>query len=513
MRILLITTLLISASLYSVRAQITGNLPPSEIESISQNSISNMASIGDTIYIGPRLQRNINFEANSAWTVAEGIDSVSSGEGSVYSFSLSSDTVFAGIGKTIKIRGDNAPAGYGFYLSTSGGDDNTWQWIGFPLDAQDDSVYQYGAETYYKLPVVVGGESPPYDVAHSGETLFAAAWASGIMRSTDLGQTWKRLISPPSYVDTLTPERSYNYRFDPRNDNNLLGFAVHIDSDGWVWHGSAGGVNISPNALSAPSDSIIWFHRRAGQGQAGTQLLGNWVTFIDEDDNGTIWMTNWIAAAGEQFGIVSTNNKGRTFKRYLAGEKIYQISVEDDRIIATGDNGLFISEDGGESWNQITSISNSFGLIKPSATYYGNAIVDDRIWVSTSDGMATTTDLESWEIIRVNLNSESGNQFQDDPPNVETYAYPNPFSPSRHEYQRIRVEAQNNGQKNVTIRLYDFSMNLIRELDSKTIDTGSAFEAVWDGKDADGKMVHNGPVFYSVEIGGKRVNGKIMVLD
>jgi hypothetical protein len=56
-------------------------------------------------------------------------------------------------------------------------------------------------------------------------------------------------------------------------------------------------------------------------------------------------------------------------------------------------------------------------------------------------------------------------------------------------------------------------MNLIRELDSRSIDTESAFEAIWDGKDGDGKLVHNGAVFYSVEIGGKRVNGKIMVLD
>jgi hypothetical protein len=513
MRILFSALILVLGSNLSLKAQITGNLPASEIESISQNSISNMASIGDTIYIGPKLQRNINFEANPEWFVASGLDSLITGGGSVYSFSLSPDTVLAGVGRTIKIRGDNAPAGYGFYLSTSGGDDDSWQWIDFPLDDRDDSLYTYGSKTYNKLPVVVAGESPPYDVAHRGNTLFAAAWASGVMRSTDFGQTWKRIISPPAFVDTLTPERTYNYSFDPRNDNNLLGFSVHIDSDGWVWHGSAGGVNISPNALTAPPDSIIWYHRRVGQGQPGDQLLGNWVTFIDEDETGRIWMTNWIAAAGEQFGIVSTDNKGRTFNRYLAGEKIYQVSVDGEHVVATGDNGLFISKNGGQSWNQITSIQNDFGFIKPSATYYGNALINDRIWVSTSDGIATTTDLNTWEIIRVNLNSEQGNQFQDDPPNVETYAYPNPFSPSRHEYQRIRVEAQNNGNQNVTIRLYDFSMNLIRELDSRSIDTESAFEAIWDGKDGDGKLVHNGAVFYSVEIGGKRVNGKIMVLD
>ena len=50
----------------------------------------------------------------------------------------------------------------------------------------------------------------------------------------------------------------YEELYTAVSDDNLKGFAVHIDRKNRVWYGSAGGINVSDNALYAPIDSIRW---------------------------------------------------------------------------------------------------------------------------------------------------------------------------------------------------------------------------------------------------------------
>ncbi len=62
------------------------------------------------------------------------------------------------------------------------------------------------------------------------------------------------------------------------------------------------------------------------------------------------------------------------------------------------------------------------------------------------------------------------------------------------------------------IRLYDFGMNLIRELASENFSEGT-YEAVWDGRDQQGNQVANGPVFYQIDMASGSIRGKILVVD
>ncbi|MDX1619002.1 MAG: FlgD immunoglobulin-like domain containing protein, partial [Balneolaceae bacterium] len=64
----------------------------------------------------------------------------------------------------------------------------------------------------------------------------------------------------------------------------------------------------------------------------------------------------------------------------------------------------------------------------------------------------------------------------------------------------------------VRIRLFDFGMNLIRELENNTFSPGT-YEAMWDGRNGDGSRVANGPVFYQIDAPGGTIRGKILVLD
>jgi hypothetical protein len=347
-----------------LHAQVVGPVP-SPFESIEQNSVSNMEAFGDTLWIGPGLNRNIG--NSPKWFLPEGADSVVAGRGRVYSLALASDTVFSGLGFNFQQAEGSVQTGVGYQISTDGGD--SWSFLPLPLDTETDSTFIYGGNRYRQLPIIVAQQSPPFKTDFQGQTVFSANWASGIMRSRDFGQQWERMILPPQSADSLVPEESYTFtspngseRYDPRGDQNLLGFSVLIDSDGNVWAGTAGGINISSNALTAPRDSVRWRHIQA----EGSDLLGNWIISIAEQSStGDIWMTNWASgiSAGELYGIVRTSDNGETFDQYLPGQQINDIGFMGNHVFAAGETGLFVSPDNGQNLQRIEQIQSPHSFI------------------------------------------------------------------------------------------------------------------------------------------------------
>lgn len=497
--------------------------------SIRQNSVSTMAAYGDTLWISPALNRNIANEPD--WFTPPNADSVNNGVGRVFSLSLSQDTVVAGLGFSSETINGSIPSGYGFYISIDGG--STWDFNSFPTDPEPsgdcdtdsnsydsdcDIAFNYGGETYYRVRNTVREQSPPYSIDHQGDVILAATWASGLLRSSDLGESWERIILPPFNSEELVPDNIYQWnstvygqdvnRYDPRFDNNLLGFGLLIDSQDRVWFGSAGGVNISDNALTAPTDSIRWRHIRFNNGSDG--LLGNWVIRIREDTStGRIWLTNWVADSQETQGLVYTDDGGDTFRQTLIGERINDIGFKDGYVFAAGDNGLFFSNDGGDTWIRSPQIMSPNAFIKSSAQFYSVASTTDRVWIGTEDGLASTNDLgQNWEITRVNFPLQGGNIYQPDAKSVTSYAYPNPFSPRIHEVVRIKFEITET--QNTKIRIFDRSMNLVKEIKGTQMSSGT-YEAIWDGKDTQGRSVPTGPYIYVIESGNRQISGKILL--
>ena len=526
---LLLTIISLSENVYS---QDSGPVPDRFL-SISQNSTTTIEAANQSIWTGPGL--NAYFELSGEFYVPTNADSVFSGRGRVFSMEVENDRLLAGLGYTSTRGGDPVQAAQGYYFSDNAG--QSWRFIDFPLDSAlpeecdassvgvpCDIEFTYGSETYIKTRVTVPEFSPPFEVDFSVDTILSVNWASGLLRSTDLGETWERLILPPSTVNELNPDSTYRWRsltpqnesvnrYDPRYDNNLLGFGLLIDSNENVWVGTAGGINISENALTATPDQIGW-KRVSFNPDSDSGLFADWIISIREQP-GTdrIWMTNWRTDPQnrDQFGIVYTDDLGETFHRFLEGIRVNDIGFFNGVIFAAADNGIYTSDNDGITWNKTEQIRSPNTSIRRGARYFALSATDSNLWVGTGDGIASTNDGgDTWRIIRVDMPLTGGNIYQPDAPDVETYAYPNPFSPTQHSEVRIKFDTADSGS--ATIRIFDFAMNQVKSIDIPLPGSGS-FEAVWNGTDQSGRFVANGTYIYVIDKPNGRTDGKILLLD
>lgn len=501
---------------------------------IRQNSNSTLEATDQAVWIGPGL--NAFGELTGEIYVPTHADSVFNGRGRVFSLEVQQTRILAGLGFTSNRGGSSVNAAQGYYQSDDSG--NFWNFISFPLDEKaDDSCdassigppcdieFQYGEQTYIRTRITVPEQSPPFEVDFHNQTLFSANWASGVLRSQDNGQTWERIIMPPTNVSNLNPGESYGWvsvtqndevinRYDPRFDNNLLGFGLLIDEQQRVWVGTAAGINISENALTAPVGQIEWKHISWSPETSGG-LLSNWIiTIRQQPKTERIWMTNWITDSEnrDQYGVVYTDDEGDSFHQFLEGVRANDIGFFGGNIYVAADNGFYISRNDGETWERIPQISSPNTFIKPDARYFALASTEENLWVGTSDGIASTSDGgESWRIFRVDVPLLGGNQYQPDAPNVNTYAYPNPFSPTQHSLIRIKYEMKEPGP--ATIRIFDFGMNPVRTIRVPTVSSSGAYETTWNGLTETGRIASNGTYFYSIETSNGFTNGKILLLD
>lgn len=505
------------------------------ISTLRQNSNSTLEATENKVWIGPGL--NAFDELTGEISVPESADTVFAGQGRVFSLSVKNGRVLAGIGFTSTAGGTSVNAARGYYQSFDNGE--SWHFLPFLLDEKPENTvcdaasvgppcdieFQYGDETYIRTRITVPEQSPPFEVDFHQSALLAVHWASGLLRSKDNGATWERIFLPPSNVSEFKPEKSYQWfsqtpdgeivnRYDPRFDNNLLGFGLLIDDQQRVWVGTAAGINLSNNALSAPVDKIEW-KKMSFDPDKADGLLSNWIVAIrQQPGTDRIWMTNWITDPEnrDDYGVVYTDDHGETFHRFLKGVRANDIGFFKDEVYVAAEGGLYISQDDGESWEGISPIKNPNTFIKPDARYFAVTSTDENLWIGTSDGIASSSDGgESWKIYRVDVPLSGGNRYQPDAPNVETYAYPNPFSPVQHSVIRIKYRIGRPGP--ATIRIFDFGMNPVHTIKVPPVSTPGSYETVWDGVTESGRIVSNGTYFYSIETPDGSAEGKILLLD
>jgi hypothetical protein len=143
-----------------------------------------------------------------------------------------------------------------------------------------------------------------------------------------------------------------------------------------------------------------------------------------------------------------------------------------------------------------------------STEFTSVAVIDGEIWAGNVDGLVKTQDDgETWDVIRTAVHiGEPGSET--------AYAYPSPFSPILESGQVVRIHHRPKESGPVTIKIYDFAMNLVITLvDGEQRIGGGEYDEPWDGKNEKGDFVANGVYFFRVKAsGGQTEWGKLVIL-
>ncbi len=499
-------------------AQAGSALPPS-------NSVSHIVVVGDSaVIIGTGNGLAKSTTGGRGW-ISYGTDPAFSNNG-IFSVAASGDTIWTSTGYDTQTPDGSVQTGSGYALTTNGG--ATWQHRAQTLDAQGDSIISYGInDSLWILPVVVPQQNVTFDISLSPGTVWIASWASGLRRSTDLGQHWERIVLPPDDMNSLRPtdtlwsfassdplhlQRIFQ-RFDPRSNDNFLAFSVCAQSPETVWCGTAGGVNLSTDGGTS---WVKFSHQNQAQ-----PILGNWVISIKTQPlPGTqrVWTTNWRANdPAEDYGVSYTDNAGRTWTNLIRGVKAYEFAFKDSITYIATDNGVMRTADGGATIVTAANFADpATHQIVTNASVYAVGVLGDTVFVCTGDGIASTIDNathqfgSSWSVYRT---------YQEVGTSGATYAYPNPFSPAlefvRIHYGSAAFAGGTPPERSVRIEIFDFGMNRVRTLlNGAQRSAAREYDEIWDGRDDGGRQVANGVYFYRIVIdNADPLFGKILVLQ
>ena len=464
-----------------------------------------MAPSGSTLWLGTSKGVARSFDGGRTWNNFR-TDPAFARPG-IFAIAVNGGTVWSSMGYSQKVDDSRVQTGTGYAFSIDNG--LSWTHRAQPLDALDDSLVQYGSNIVNFLPIVVDEQNVTFDIALSNSFVWIASWSSGLRRSSDLGESWERVILPNDLRNSISPNDSLGrYVVDPRRNNNFLAFSVFVQNDFTIWAGTAGGVNKSTDGGRS------WLKFTTLNQQA--HILGNWVIAVEGQQLSSgyrLWTTNWRADLdpNEQFGISYTDDGGRIWRNLLHGTKAYDFAFKDSITYVATDDGVYRTADGGLSWSRSGTIidKNTRQRITSVATF-AVGVIGDTVYVGTGDGLARTIDNavhpfgQTWEVLRT---------YREVGKTRTTYAYPNPFSP---DDEIVRIHYGTEGvAANVTVEVFDFGMNRVRTVIKDADRSGSAeHDEIWNGRDDYNKQVANGVYFYRVVLnGGDPVWGKILVLQ
>lgn len=339
-----------------------------------------------------------------------------------------------------------------------------------------------------------------YDIAVLNGTIWLANFGGGLVKGENFGETWT--VNPPD-----------SFLFDPGKELNHRAFSV-IAADGDLWAGTAEGINKSSDGGKTWKN---FNHTNQEQPISGNFVNG--IAYQKAEGRKIIWASTWKAEGEDEFyGVSKSENGGLTWSVVLGTPeqqiKAANFSFDGSIVYVATYDGLYKSTDFGETWYlfpQITDpdIDEKIYGMETYSVHAQNGV----IWVGTSDGLARTTNNGfSWKIIRSFKPTGQGGT-------PRTYAYPNPFSPTRDNLAGndgfVRLQYNTLRPTRVTIKIYDFAMDLVTTVTNAKIRYSSGnFNEVWNGRNDYGDPVANGVYFYSVTIDDDGTYwGKILIVN
>lgn len=477
------------------------------------NSIEDIVVVGDTIWLatGNGLSRSI--DNGETWKNYYNTEPF--GQEGIARVAYHKGTIWVSTWHLEEKDGEEFAAGSGLKYSKDNGE--TWTSIPQPDDQFESSTINYGNNKIKLERVLTPKQNYIRGIIFINDTIFIASLGGGVRKSVDNGNTWERLVLPPDWLFSISPSDTLDFLINPTNNLNHIVQTIASDSHHAIYVGTSYGINKSTDG------GVSW--TRITHDNQENSILGDWILRLryNEYDN-SLWAVTWRGKSQtEYFGAGVTYNGGSDWETHLPGTRPRDFgfinrgaSKNTETIIAT-ENGVYRTNNDGISWVAAPEIFDDVTNVKiPSSDFLSVAVGQNEdgthIWLGSSgDGTARITENGtimwdgSWKVFLASQGLESAGTAK---------AFPNPFAPSQG---KIKIQfTTNNTDAEVSIRIFDFGMNIVKTLLQNAPRT-SAFDEYfefWDGRNENGKIVPNGVYFYRIDIGNNEpLFGKIMVLN
>jgi hypothetical protein len=423
----------------------------------------------------------------------------------IEAIAVKGDTIVAAVSSDTSV-GSSGLVGKGLFASTDDG--TTWVREPQSLDSLSDTTVTFGNNVLKALTITTGIDNVSYSIVFNKGYLYSANYAGGLRRSPDLGKAWERVVLPPDNLAYITQDSTYSFQLHPRVDTsgnyNHEAFSLCSDGDSVLYVGTASGINKT-------TDNGYSWHHFNHHSEIG--ISGDFVVALSAQNYGSahnIWGATGIPVNTNDVEALNySSDAGATWHYILSGHFFHAVAFQGSIIYGVSDDGLFRTADFGITNQVITNIYDQTSKQSVlSQAFYAVATSGDSVWLGSGDGAAMGIDNgngfdpSKWRVFRTFVSVANTNS---------AYFYPNPFSPNL-DIGRIHYNVRS-AESQVTIRIYDFSMHIVRTLLQNAPRSAGETDEQWNGASDHGGLVDNGVYFYSVVVnGGTPAWGKILVV-
>ena len=230
----------------------------------------------------------------------------------------------------------NVIEGRGMYKSIDGG--NNWTFIGL------EDVGQIGA-----VRIHPGNHNVVY-VAAIGKA-FQPNDARGVYKTTNGGQTWKKILS--------ISEETGVYDIEFLSSNPEIIFATAWKAERKPWSIMSGGNSDEGGVYKSVNGGTSWQKISKGLPE---QLIGKIDLALTNADSKLVYAL--VEAPGEKGGLYKSIDQGESFKQVSSDKGIrtrpfyytnLRVNPKDPEVLYALATGYFKSTDGGKNWKRISS--------------------------------------------------------------------------------------------------------------------------------------------------------------
>lgn len=495
----------LKATTFSFTGSSISNLPQS-------NVITDIVIHHDTIWLGTGKGLSRSTDGGRSWK--NYFNTPEFGAEDISAIAVRNNEIWVATAHSVEKNDQSLPEGSGFRVSTDGG--NSWKVLPQPLDEYNVDTVNYNSKSFIRaLGITTPINNITYDIAISDSGVWITSFAGMARKWNRATEKWELVVIPPDNLSSISHNDSLQFDMSPsggalglQNNLNHRAFSVLAENDSNIWIGTAGGINKT-------TDGGYSWTKYSFRGDNPNSISGNFIVAIGKQElNGKkiIWASANPTDEGEKRSVSYTEDGGITWKHALIGEFAHNFGFKGDIVYVPTDNGIFRSNDFGTSWIKSGTIYDAANRQRyTQSEFYSAAAQGDTVWFGGVDGTIKTIDNathpfgSNWNIIHASQSLSSISN---------TYAYPNPFAPN-DEIVRIHYSTETSVSAIVTLRIFDFGMNLVRTVVQNVLRSGTIeHDEIWDGRDSKNTFVTNGVYFYQLTIDNNEPRwGKILVIQ